>query len=128
MPPKLRYYLWQLAISMLLYVILVLASILLVNALHPVPALRTALALLPLAAVIWEVLALRGFLGAVDELALRMHLQAFAVAVLVTSLLSVGYGLLQLIAHYPPVNAIWAFLSLDAIWALSLPFVARRYR
>jgi hypothetical protein len=55
-----------------------------------------------------------------------MHLEALAIAAGITAALAITYTFLEGVG-FPHSQAWWAFASIDIFWAVSLPFVKRRY-
>lgn len=89
---------------------------------------RALLAVVQIAPFVVLLLVLRQSLQRLDELQLRMHLEAVALAFAGTGLLAVGYGFLQQDADAPGAN--WGFLwpVMTGLWLVAFGLTSRRYR
>ena len=121
-----RRYVLQLAALMLLYVVVLVASISALKAHTFGPSLRALIAVTPALPMFGVVAAVIQFMLSVDELQRQIHLEALAIAAGVTAALAITYTFLEG-AGLPHSQAWWAFVSIDLVWAGALPFVKRRY-
>jgi hypothetical protein len=121
-----RRYLYQFLACMLLYVVVLLASIHALKTEHFSPLFRDLIAVTPAVPVFGVIASLIQFMLSIDELQRQMHLEALAIAAGVTAALAITYTFLEGVG-FPHSQAWWAFVSIDAVWGLSLPFVKRRY-
>lgn len=121
-----RRYMIRLAIAMVAYVIVLVVSIDVLKAHTFAPDLRTMIAVTPAFPMFAVVYSVVRYLQSVDELIRQMHLEALAIAAGITAALSITYTFLEGVG-FPHSQAWWAFVSIDVCWALSLPFVKRRY-
>lgn len=121
-----RRYLWQMAVLMALYIVILLVSIHALQTGHFSPAFRALIAVTPAIPMFGVVAAVIQFMLSVDELQRQIHLEALAIAASVTGALAITYTFLEGVG-LPHSQAWWAFVCIDLVWALSLPFVKRRY-
>ena len=124
-----RRYLIEFAVSMIAYVLMVLmSSALLHGPLAHAPQLwRILTAMSPLIAIAFTLAAIVRYLRGVDELMLRMQMEALAVAGAVIAVTSVTYGLGET-EGLPHLSAWWTYTVFMLAWGAALPFVRRRYR
>lgn len=121
-----RRYLWQMAILMVLYIVILFVSIHALESNNFSPAFRALIAVTPAIPMFGVVAAVIQFMLSVDELQRQIHLEALAIAAGVTGALAITYTFLEG-AGLPHSQAWWAFVCIDLVWALSVPFVKRRY-
>ncbi|MFN2448162.1 MAG: hypothetical protein ABR508_00005 [Candidatus Baltobacteraceae bacterium] len=121
-----RRYTIQLAGLMALYVVVLLASIRTLQTHHFGPVLQALVAATPALPMFGVVAAVIQFMLGIDELQRQIHLEALAIAAGITAALAMTYTFLEG-AGLPHSQAWWAFACVDIIWAVSLPFVKRRY-
>lgn len=121
-----RRYLWQIAVLMALYVIILFVSIHALKTRHFSPLFTDLIAVTPAIPMFGVVAAVIQFMLSVDELQRQIHLEALAIAAGVTAALAVTYTFLEGVG-FPHSQAWWAFVCIDLVWAISLRFVKRRY-
>jgi O-antigen/teichoic acid export membrane protein len=121
-----RRYLWQMLGLLLLYIVILVASIRALKTGHFSPIFTDLIAVTPAIPLFGVVAAVIQFMLSIDELQRQMHLEALAIAAGVTAALAITYTFLEGVG-LPHSQAWWAFVSIDIIWAISLPFVKRRY-
>jgi zinc transporter ZupT len=85
------------------------------------------LALLPLAAGVYVVLAVRDFIVAADELQRKIQLEALAMAMAGTFLLLLAGSLLP-IAEIDEPSYAWPLAAMSVMWALGQVVASLRYR
>jgi zinc transporter ZupT len=85
------------------------------------------LALLPLAAGVFVVLAVRDFILAADELQRKIQLEALAMAMAGTFLLLLAGSLLP-IAEIDEPSYAWPLAAMSVMWALGQVVASLRYR
>lgn len=119
-------YIWQMLALMVLYVVILLVSIHALKTGHLSPQFRALIAITPAIPMFGVVAAVVQFMLSVDELQRQIHLEALAIAAGVTAALALTYSFLEGVG-FPHSQAWWAFASIDLVWAISLPFVRRRY-
>ena len=122
-----RRYVWQIVVLMALYAIVLLASIHALKTGHFSPLFTDLIAVTPAFPMFGVVAAVIQFMLSVDELQRQIHLEALAISAGVTAALAITYTFLEGVG-FPHSQAWWAFACVDAVWALSLPFVRRRYQ
>jgi hypothetical protein len=89
--------------------------------------LRYLIALLPVAAIGYGMLAYMRFLRGIDELQQRIQLSGLAFAVGGTGLITAAWGFLEL-AGLPHLPMVWVFPILVWLWGLGTALAARRYQ
>lgn len=121
-----RRYVWQLVALLVVYVAVLFASIHALKTGHFSPAFRDLIAVTPAIPLFGVVAAVIQFMLSVDELQRQIHLEALAIAAGVTGALAITYTFLEGVG-LPHSQAWWAFVCVDAVWVIALPFVRRRY-
>jgi O-antigen/teichoic acid export membrane protein len=121
-----RRYMWQMLVLMALYVVILVLSIRALQSHHFSPIFQDIIAVTPAIPLFGVVMAVIQFMLSIDELQRQIHLEALAIAAGVTAALAISYTFLEG-AGFPHSQAWWAFACVDVTWALSLPFVRRRY-
>jgi hypothetical protein len=112
--------------AMLAYV-LVLPITMTLIARYPDSSWRFAIALLPVIPLCFALAAMLRFYGRIDELARKIHLDAFAVAAGVTAIATFAYGMLQNVG-LPPLNLVWVLPFTVAVWGIASAVASSRYR
>lgn len=120
-------YVWQFLACMVLYAAVLYASIHALKTGHFSPLFRDLIAVTPAFPVFGVVASVIQFMLSIDELQRQIHLEALAIAAGVTAALSITYNFLEGVG-FPHSQIWWAFECICATWALSLPFVKRRYQ
>lgn len=116
----------ELSATMVVYV-LTLVVALTVLRWEPPTLLRYLVALLPVAPIVYGMLAYTRFLRGIDELQQRIQLTGLAVAVGGTGLITAAWGFLEL-AGLPHLPTIWVFPILAWLWGLGTALAAQRYQ
>ena len=125
-----RRYLREFVPAMVAYVVLLIASILLLKRVED-HALRAVVALLPVAPIALTLRAIVRYIRDADELQRQIELEAVSLATALVSLLYMAGGFLQLarVIDIPSgVAMIWVFPLLCATYGLLKAVVARRFR
>lgn len=122
---KRRYFL-ELAGAMAAYVVVLMASIHLLNGGLPNPW-RAVVALTPVIPVALVFVAVIRFMLSIDELQRQIQLESMAFAAGFTALVAVTYGFLES-AGLPRPSAWLTYVVVMAAWGLSVPIVTRRYK
>ncbi len=121
-----RRYLIEFTLSMIAYIVIVLISVRAIN--HGLPgSLKLVFALLPLVPVAFVFAAIVRYMGSVDELQRRIHVESLALAAGITALLAITYGFLETVG-LPRPSAWFTYIAVMLAWFIAQPFVARRYR
>lgn len=90
-------------------------------------AWRYPLALVPVIPIALAVYFLIRALGELDELQRRIQLEAFAISLCGTGLLTFGYGYLEL-AGLPHINPIFVLPLMALLWGIGMTIASRRYK
>lgn len=122
-----RRYLLQMLGLMVLYIVVLVASIMALEHHTFSPLMRDLIAITPAVPMFGVVAAVIQYMLSVDELQRQIHLEALAIAAGVTGAFAITYTFLEGVG-LPHSQAWWFFVSVDAVWALCLPFVKRRYQ
>ncbi len=124
--PATRYYV-ELSAAMLLYVVVLIASIWGLQGMRVSDDWRFVIALLPCAPIFLVVVAILRQLRRDDELQRKIQFEALAFAFAGTALATFGYGFLENVG-FPklPTFAIWPIMAV--LWIAGLLVVRRRYR
>jgi hypothetical protein len=94
---------------------------------HPGSVWRYAVAVAPMAPVLWLAFAAVRFLHQADELERRIQLEAIAFSFVVTAVGTLSYAFLQS-AGLPPLNPWWIWIVMTALWAGGVMTLKIRYR
>lgn len=120
-----RQYFKEFGLSMLAYVVMLPVSLAIIQS-HPDVWWRYPVALAPVIPLIFALLAFLRFFRNMDELQQRIQLEALAVAVGVTVIVTVSYGFLENVG-FPHISMIWVTPLLVATWGISAAIASRRY-
>lgn len=120
-------YVIEMAVAGAAYVLIPWLSIHTLKTMTLAPITRDLVALSPGLPVIGIVAAILRYMRSVDELQRQIQIEAFAVSAGITAILFLTYGFLEGVG-FPHISAFWTFASIDIFWALSLPFITRRYK
>jgi hypothetical protein len=121
-----RRYALEFTLSMLAYAVVLIISIKAINHGLP-PALKLLFALLPVVPVAFVFAAIVRYMGSIDELQRRIHIESLALAAGITALLAITYGFLETVG-LPRLSAWYMYAAVMIAWLVAQPFVARRYR
>lgn len=94
------------------------------NASGPWKVVLALTPLVPITAIL--VFAIQRFMG-IDELERQIQIEALAIAAVVTALLAVTYGFLE-IARLPHPSAWFTYGVVMCAWGVATPFVSRKYK
>lgn len=119
-------YIMEFGSAMLAYTIVLPITITLIEH-RPEAPWRFAVALLPVVPLCFALAAMLRFVGRIDELARKIHLDAFAVAAGVTAIATFAYGMLQNVG-LPPLNFVWVLPFTIAVWGIASAVASWRYR
>ncbi|HLI95264.1 MAG TPA: hypothetical protein VKT72_04140 [Candidatus Baltobacteraceae bacterium] len=122
-----RRYFLQMTVLMTLYVGILFASVHALQSGNFSPLFTDLIGVTPALPMFGVVAAVIQFMLSIDELQRQVHLEALAIAAGVTAALAITYTFLEGVG-LPHSQAWWAFVCIDAVWAISLPFVRRRYQ
>ena len=125
MNPNKRYTL-ELGGSMLVYAGVLFSAILLIKG-HPDAWWRFPIAVAPVVPVSFGITAVMRRMRAMDELQQRIQLEALAFSFMVTAVLTMTYGFLQIVG-FPSLNWTWVFPLMVGLWGIGQWVAGRRYR
>jgi hypothetical protein len=121
-----RAYMIQFLSAMGAYSILIIVSVtLLIN--NPTASWRGLVAVLPVIPATLVVLAVVRYIGRMDELQRRIHLDAIGFAFGATALLTFTWGLLEN-AGFPRLSMVWVLPLMAALWGIGAGVASYRYR
>jgi flagellar motor component MotA len=119
-------YVMTMAVSLLLYAVLLVASLLWLKAGVDAP-LKYAVAIMPVLPALGILLAVVQFCQAMDELQLRIQLESLAFGFAATAIATFTYGFLQN-AGFPEVSWVWVWPVMAVSWMLGQLAARWRYR
>ena len=121
-----RWYLIRFLGAMITYAVVLAIVVSVLNADYVTGPARYAIALIPMLPVLAVPAAVLGLLRRIDELQRQMHLESLAIAFAVGSVLTFGYGFLQLVGA-PELNwfMVWPVYAFS--WLGATLVVNRRY-
>ena len=128
MTPSKKRYLLEFGGAMALYVVLLFVSIYILQAIgigSPTP-LRIVVALLPMIATGFIMLAALRFFRRMDELEKRIQLDSLAVAFVGTAFITFGFGFLEIVG-FPHISwfAVWPIIGM--LWIIGHVLAQRHY-
>lgn len=112
--------------SMVAYAAVLIASLHILKA-SPAMPWRAVVAVTPVIPLAFVFAAILRFMLASDELQRQIQLESLALAAGATALLAVTYGFLEGVG-FPHASAWYTYLVVMTVWAISVPFVKRRYK
>jgi hypothetical protein len=123
-----RTYMAQFGLAMIVYGLVLLASVLVLNS-NPDPDApwRIPLALAPTIPAIYGLMAFVRFMGGMDELQRSIQLEAIAFGFGGTAILTFGYGFLQGVG-FPNLNWTFIFPLMIGLWGIGVAVAGRKYR
>ena len=116
----------RMMLALVAYVILLAVSLPLTSA-YSDAAWRYPVALMPMAAFGYGIVAYVRYLRSVDELRQRIDLEALAIAFGATAAITFGYGFLEHVG-LPHINWWWVWPVMGASWIVGNRYAERRYR
>lgn len=121
-----RTYVIEFGGAMAAYVVVLLASVLLLQN-NPDAPWRVPLALAPVVPTIFALAAFLHFLRQMDELQRQIQLEGIGLSFGATAILTFAYGFLENVG-FPQVSLIWILPLMVMLWGLGVALAARRYR
>jgi hypothetical protein len=121
-----RAYVVEFGGAMLLYTVVIVASVTLLKA-QPHAAWRVPVALAPVLPAALGVAAFVRFLARMDDLQRRIQLEALGLAFGATGILTFAYGFLEGVG-FPQLSWIWLFPFMVALWGVGAGVASWRYR
>jgi hypothetical protein len=123
-----RAYLLQFAGALSAYVIVLVASVLVLrNVPDPDAAWRIPVALSPVLPAYLLIMALVRYIRDIDELQRQIQFEALAFGFAATAALTFGYGFLQGVG-FPPLNWTFVFPLMIGLWGIGVAIAGRRYQ
>ena len=119
-------YMVEFGSAMLAYTIILPIAMVLIQR-YPDSSFRFAVALLPVIPLCFALAAMLRFFGRIDELARKIHLEAFAAAAGVTGIAAFAYGMLQNVG-LPALNLVWVLPFTITVWGIASAVASWRYR
>lgn len=120
-------YFREFGISMGLYVVLLIASIVVLSNFELSPAAQIAVTLIPVVPTIFVVIAVMRALRDGDELQQKIQLQAVTFSAIVTGLITFSYGFLENVG-FPRFPTLFTFPLLLALWGIGAGIFSRKYQ
>ncbi len=120
-----RTYVIEFGGAMAAYVIVLIASILLIQA-NPEAPWRVPLAVAPVVPAIFALAAFLHYLRRMDELQRKIQLEGIGLSFAATAILTFAYGFLENVG-FPRVGLIWILPLMVMLWGLGTAIAARRY-
>ena len=121
-----RTYVIEFGGAMAAYVVVLLASVLLLQN-NPDAPWRVPVALLPVIPTIFALAAFLHFLRQMDEMQRQIQLEGIGLSFGATAILTFAYGFLES-AGFPPIGLIWILPLMVMLWGLGVALASRRYR
>ncbi len=123
-----KQYLLEVAGALALYTVLLVFSIVTLRAIgvgSPTP-LRVVIALLPMVATVFIMLAALRFFRRMDELEKRIQLDSLALAFVGTAFITFGYGFLEIVG-FPHISwfAVWPLMAV--LWVIGHALARRHW-
>jgi hypothetical protein len=119
-------YIVEFGSAMLAYTIFLPIAMMLIER-YPDSSWRFAIALVPVIPLCFALAAVLRFFGRIDELARKIHLEAFAAAAGVTGIATFAYGMLQNVG-LPSLNLVWVLPFTIMVWGIASAVASWRYR
>lgn len=128
MNPKhvMRRYMRELLIAMSIYIVILIASISILERVELPKIWQVVITLLPAIPVAFVILAIMRMLIDSDELQQRIQLFATAFSAALTGFITFSYGFLENVG-FPKFSTFLVFPMLVLIWGISLGYFTRRY-
>lgn len=120
-------YFKEFGISMGFYIVLLIASILIITNVGLPKAAQVIVTLIPVIPTIFVVIAVMRALRDSDELQQRIQLQAVTFSAIVTGLITFSYGFLENIG-FPHLPSLFIFPLMIALWGIGAGIFAGKYK
>ena len=122
-----RDYVVQFGGAMAAYVVVLIASLVVMQHTQLAPPIRALVAVSPAVPTVFALLAFLRFLTRMDELQRRIHLEALGFAYGATAILIFAYGFLEN-AGLPRLSYIWILPAMMVLWGVGAAVSSWRYR
>jgi hypothetical protein len=114
--------------GMLGYIILLPASLLLLNSERPDNvAVAVVVALIPVLPFLYAMFAVVGNVRRQDEMQRRIHLEAVLITALLTGAATFSYGLLEAAELAPDLSMVFVAPFMIVVWGIANVLISRRY-
>lgn len=120
-------YFKEFGISMGLYVVLLITSIMVLTNFKLPKTAQIVIALIPVIPTIFVVIAVMRAIRDSDELQQKIQLQAVTFSAIVTGLITFSYGFLENIG-FPHFPSLFIFPLMIALWGIGAGIFARKYK
>ncbi len=120
-------YFKEFGISMGFYIVLLIASILIITNVGLPKAAQVIVTLIPVVPTIFVVIAVMRALRDSDERQQRIQLQAVTFSAIVTGLITFSYGFLENIG-FPRLPSLFIFPLMIALWGIGAGIFAGKYK
>jgi hypothetical protein len=122
-----RRYLRELLVALSIYIVILVASISILERTELPKIWQVVITLLPAVPVAFVILAIMRMLIDSDELQQRIQLFATAFSAALTGFITFSYGFLENVG-FPKFSTFLVFPMLILIWGISLGYFSRRYQ
>ena len=122
-----RQYLKEFMSAMAAYVILVVASIAIINFSPSGAWWRIPVAVTPIIPAIFAMRAYIRFVSRIDELQRRIQFEGLAFGFGAAGILTFSYGFLENVG-FPHISWLWVFPFMIAMWGIGAALAARKYQ
>lgn len=122
-----RRYLRELLVAMSIYIVILIASVSILERIEFPKIWQVVITLLPAIPVAFVILAIMRMLIDSDELQQRIQLFATAFSAALTGFITFSYGFLENVG-FPKFSIFLVFPMLILIWGISLGYFSRRYQ
>ncbi len=122
-----RRYMKEFMLAMSMYVLILIASVILLNNIEFSRAWQIVISLAPALPVVFVILAILRLLRDSDELQQRVHLLSTTFSAVLTGFITFSYGFLENIG-FPHFPTFWILPMLFMLWGLGLAYFTRRYQ
>ncbi|MCC6300167.1 MAG: hypothetical protein IT314_12785 [Anaerolineales bacterium] len=123
----LKRYFKEFASAMTAYVIVLLASVSVLNDIELPQATQIAVVLLPMVPIVFVFTAVLRALRDSDELQQKIQSSAVIFSAIATGMITFSYGFLEGIG-FPKLPTIWILPMMFALWGVSLWYFNKRYQ
>jgi hypothetical protein len=122
-----RRYIRELLVSMSIYIVILIASISVLERIELPKVWQVIVTLLPAIPVAFVILVIMRLLIGSDELQQRIQLYATAFSAALTGFITFSYGFLENVG-FPKFSTFLVFPMLIAFWGISLGYFTRKYQ
>lgn len=122
-----RRYMRELLLAMSIYIVILIASISILERTELPKFWQVVITLLPAIPVAFVIIAIMRMLIGSDELQQRIQLYATAFSAALTGFITFSYGFLENVG-FPKFSTFLVFPMLILIWGISLGYFTRRYQ